>query len=160
MPLLNHSILEAALVGLQAQKTRIEAQIAEIRSMLPGSLAKAAATPESTPGKRREFSAATKRKMRESQRARWAAVREKAEPAPATAPAKPKRKMSAAGRKAIIEATKKRWARFRAEAAKASPKKIAKKVAVKKAAPAKAAKKTAKTTAPDAAQAATEEAAE
>ena len=133
-------VLNAALVGLEAQKDRIDARIAEVRSMLPGQLANPAATPDATPRKRRKFSAATRRKMKAAQQARWAKIRGESEPAKVAA--KPKRKMSAAGRKAIIAATKKRWARVRAEAAQATPKKIAKKkVAVKKAAPAKAAKK-------------------
>jgi len=166
---LTPEVLNAALEGLQAQKTRIDAQIAEVRSMLPGKLAKTAATPEGTPRKRRAFSAATRLKMRRSQQKRWAKIRGESEPASAKVATKPKRKLSAAGRKAIIAATKKRWARVRAEAAKATPKKVAKKVAVKKTAPAKAAKKAGKKavkkvavkkTAPVAAQAVAEGAAE
>jgi hypothetical protein len=63
----DHSILEAALVGLEAQKKRIEAQIAEVRAMLPSRPGQAAATPEASPRKRRKFSAATRRRMKEAQ---------------------------------------------------------------------------------------------
>jgi hypothetical protein len=132
MNTLNRTILEAALVGLKAQKERTEAQIAQLHAMLPD------ATPESVPRKHRKFSAATRRRMKKAQQRRWAKIRGEAKPAAKDAP-KPRRKLSAAGRKAIIAAVKKRWALKRAEAA---PKKITRKeAAVKKAAPAKAAKK-------------------
>jgi hypothetical protein len=134
MSTFNHSILEAALVGLEAQKSRIEAQIAEVRAMLPS-------RPEATPGKRRKFSAVTRRRMKQAQQRRWAKIRGEAEPSAQARPEAPKakRKLSAAGRKAIVAAVKKRWALKRAAA---GPKKMArKKAAVTKAAPAKAAKK-------------------
>jgi len=141
MSTFNHSILEAALVGLEAQKSRIEAQIAEVRALVPSRPGQAATTPEAIPGKRRKFSALTRRRMKEAQRRRWAKIRGEAEPSAQARPEAPKakRKLSAAGRKAIVAAVKKRWALKRAAAV---PKKIArKKAAVKKAAPAKAAKK-------------------
>jgi hypothetical protein len=114
MPPLNHSILEAALVGLQSQKTRIDAQIAEVRSMLPSGLAK---TSEAAPRKRRAFSAATRLKMKAAQQARWAKIRGQSKPATAKV-AKPKRKLSEAGKAAIVAALKKRWAAKKAETAK------------------------------------------
>ena len=136
----NHSILEAALAGLETQKRRIDAQIAEVRAMLFSHPGQSATTPEAAPRQRRKFSAATRRRMKEAQRRRWAKIRGEAEPATPEAP-KPKRRLSAAGRKAIVAAAKKRWALKRAEAA---PKKIArKKAAVEKAAPAKTVKKSA-----------------
>jgi len=132
--------IEAALVGLEAQKRRIDAQIAEVRAMLPGLPAQPAATPEAAPRTRGKFSAATRRRMKEAQQRRWAKIRGEAKPATPRVP-KPKRKLSAAGRKAIQEALKRRWALKRAEA---TPKKIArKKAAMRKAAPAKGVKKTA-----------------
>ena len=142
MSTFSHSILEAALVGLEAQKERIEAQIAEVRAMLPSRLGQAATTPEAT-RKRRKFSAATRRRMKEAQQRRWAKIRGEPEPRAQARPEAPKanRKLSAAGRKAIVAAVKKRWALKRTAAV---PKKMArKKAAVKKAAPAKATKENA-----------------
>ena len=135
MSTFNHSILEAALVGLEAQKKRIEAQIAEVRAMLPSRPGQAATTPEATPRKRRKFSAATRRRMKEAQQRRWAKIRGESEPPAQARPeaTKAKRKLSAAGRKAIQEAARRRWAQKRAEAAKAAP--ARKKAVVKKAAP-------------------------
>jgi hypothetical protein len=141
MSTFDHSILEAALVGLEAQKQRIDAQIAEVRAMLASRPGQAAPTPEATPRKRRKFSAATRRRMREAQQRRWAKIRGESEPPARTRPEAPKakRRLSAAGRKAIQEAARRRWAKNRAEAAKATP--ARKRAVVKKAAPARAVKK-------------------
>jgi hypothetical protein len=108
---LTPEIISAAINGFESQKRRIDEQIAELRTMLPDG-SPPAATPEATPGKRKKFSAAARRKMALAQKARWAKI--KGEQAP-----KPKRKLSAAGRKAIIAATKKMWAAKRAAAKKA-----------------------------------------
>ena len=114
---LNRPIIEAAIVGFQQQKTQIDNQIAELQQMLDGSSAETAAMPETAPGKRKNFSAASRRKMAESQRLRWAKIKGESEPAPVTKKApKTKRKLSAAGRKAIVAALKKRWAAKRAAA--------------------------------------------
>ena len=143
MSTFNHSILEAALVGLEAQKKRIDAQIAEVRAMLASRPDEAATTPEASPRKRRKFSVATRRRMKEAQQRRWAKIRGESEPPAQARPDAPKakRKLSAAGRKAIQEALRRRRAQKRAEAAKAAP--ARKKAAVKKPAPASAAKKSA-----------------
>jgi hypothetical protein len=117
---LTPEIISAAINGFESQKRRIDEQIAELRTMLPDG-SPPAATPEATPGKRKKFSAAARRKMALAQNARWAKIKGEAEaaaPTPAQAP-KPKRKLSAAGRKAIIAATKKMWAAKRAAAKKA-----------------------------------------
>src|ERR1035438_5086355 len=110
---LNSTIIEAAIVGFEHQKTQIDNQIAELRAMLSGGHAEpAATTPETTPGKRKKRSAAVRRKMALAQKERWAKLKGASEPAaqaPAQAP-KAKRKLSAAGRAAIVAATKKRWA--------------------------------------------------
>jgi len=132
-------VIEAAIVGFEQQKTQIDNQIAELRAVLSGGSVESA-KPEATPGKRKKFSAASRRKMALAQKARWAKLKGEAAPqmaAPAEAP-KPKRKLSAAGRKAIIAATKKMWAarRAAAKANSAATKKTAsapKKAAVKKA---------------------------
>jgi hypothetical protein len=117
---LDNHILAAAIEGYEAQKKRLDAQIAEIRQLLTGGSAQPAASPE--PGrKRRKMSAAGRKRIAEAQRKRWADVKKQSGAAPLaakTAAQKPKRKLSAAGRKRIIEATKKRWALVRAAAAK------------------------------------------
>jgi hypothetical protein len=107
-PKLTNEIITAAIVGFEAQKTRIDDQIAELRAMLSGSSAEPAATPEVPKGKRRKMSAAARKRIGDAQRKRWAESKGEAGPPSKTVTAKPKRKMSAAGRKAISEATKKR----------------------------------------------------
>jgi hypothetical protein len=117
-PKLTPEIIAAAIVGFEHQKTQIDHQIAELRSMLTGPT-ETATTPEAPAPKRKKFSAASRRKMAMAQKARWAKIKGEAAPqAPVPAP-KPKRKLSAAGRKAIIAATKRRWAAVRAAAKKA-----------------------------------------
>jgi hypothetical protein len=126
MPI-SKSIVEAAIVGFEHQKTQIDNQIAELRSMLSGASAEpTVATPEAAPGKRKKFSAGARRRMALAQKARWAKIKGEAEsptPVPVVA-RKAKRKLSAAGRAAIIAATKKMWAAKRA-AAKSATKKAA-----------------------------------
>jgi hypothetical protein len=122
---LDNDILAAAIEGFEAQKKRLDAQIAEIRQQLTGvtgGSAQPAATPESG-RKRRKMSAAGRKRIAEAQRKRWADVKKQSGAAPQAAKPeaqKPKRKLSAAGRKRIIEATKKRWALVRAAAAKSA----------------------------------------
>ena len=112
-PRLTPEIITAAIDGFEAQKTRIDGQIAELRALLSGAPVETAATPEAPTGKRKQFSAAARKRMKEAQQRRWAKVRGEAEaPSPAdtlTGP-KAKRKISAAGRKAIADAQRKRWA--------------------------------------------------
>jgi hypothetical protein len=133
MQTLDKSILEAALQGLEAQRDRIEGQIAEVRQFLGGARTTSAPT-EEVSGTRKKFSAASRRKMAEAQKRRWAKIKGETETPEAAAPLKKKRKMSAAGRKAISEATKKRWAAVRAVKEKASKKAADKKIAKRKAA--------------------------
>jgi hypothetical protein len=99
-------ILTAAIAGFEAQKSKIDLQIVELRAMLNGYATPAEkATAIGRP--KRKMSAAGRRRIAAAQRARWAKAKQ--EPAPA-----PKRRISAAGKKAIIAATKKRWAKYRA----------------------------------------------
>jgi hypothetical protein len=140
-------ILNAAIVGFEQQKLRIDAQIAELRQMLHGGPTATAAAPEVPKGKRRKMNAAARKRIGDAQRKRWAeSTKESTPPSPVAPEApKPKRRLSAAGKKAIGDATRKRWARVRAEAvraAKAQQAPAAKK-AVKKA-PVKASRKAAK----------------
>ena len=161
---LTNEIIIAAITGFESQKTKIDDQIAELRAMLPGGTTQTAATPEAPTGKRKKFSAAARKRMKEAQQRRWAKIRGESEsPVPATAESsKPKRKLSKAGRAAIVAALKKRWAAVKTApvaAKKTAVKKAAVKKVAKKAAPAKksAVKKAApKKTAPAAAQGATE----
>ena len=141
-------ILNAAIVGFEQQKLRIDAQIAELRQMLHGGPTATAAAPEVPKGKRRKMNAAARKRIGDAQRKRWAESKKESEPPSPVTPDAPKakRKLSAAGKKAIVKATKRRWARVRAEAAtaaKARQPPAAKKAAAKKA-PVKAARKAAK----------------
>jgi hypothetical protein len=97
-PKLTDEILTAALEGYEAQKTRIDAQIAEIRSMLGGG--RTDATPK------RKVSASARRRMARAQKLRWKKIKQ----GPEAATEKPKRHMSASARKRIAAAQKKRWA--------------------------------------------------
>jgi len=114
LPKLTDEILTAALEGYEAQKTRIDAQIAEIRSLLGGG--RTDATPK------RKVSASARRRMARAQKLRWKKIKQGSEVAQ-----KPKRHMSASARKRIAAAQKKRWAAVKkaAVAKKATRKKAA-----------------------------------
>lgn len=73
-------LLEAALEGLEAQRTRIEEQIRQVRSML--GRGKRAATPSAAepavPGQRRKLSPAARKRIAAAQKKRWAEYRKSA----------------------------------------------------------------------------------
>ena len=140
---LSPEIINAAILGFEQQKARIDEQIAELRAMLDGGRTEPIATPNSARPKRR-ISAAARRRMALGQQKRWAAIKGTTKPSHAATPEppKPQRMLSAAGRAAIVAATKARWDRIRAEAAKVTPA-VAKKSAAKKAAAKKRQKKAA-----------------
>ena len=146
---LTPEITNAAIVGFEQQKLRIDTKIAELRAMLPGGPAEPTAAAPGRPTRKRRVSAAARRKMALAQKARWSKVRGESEPTQATAPpTKPKRKLSAAAKANLVANLKKARAAKAAKAKSAAKKTPArKKVAVKKAAvktaPAKAAKKAA-----------------
>jgi len=117
-PKLTPEIITAAIVGFEAEKKRIDDQIAELRGLLTSGAPEPAA-PAPPRRTRRKMSAAGRKAIAEAQRKRWAA-KKAAEGAAPKVVSKPKRKLSAAGRKAIIAATKRRWALKRAEGAKAT----------------------------------------
>jgi hypothetical protein len=82
---LTTEILNAAIEGLEAQKSRIEANISEIRQMLRGSTKPAAATPAASPAassaaksSKRTMSAAGRAAIAAAQRKRWAAKKKAA----------------------------------------------------------------------------------
>jgi hypothetical protein len=104
IPKLTNEILDAAILGFEEQKRRLDAQLAELRAMRNGAdqPAPAAARP------RRKMSAAGRKAIAAAQRLRWAAA--KGESVAQAAPKKAKRKLSPAGRAAIVAALKKRWA--------------------------------------------------
>jgi len=116
--LTDEKFLQMALLGLESQKSKIDATIEEIRRQLghrgPGRPPKAETNGagEGAP-KRRTMSAAARRRIALAQKRRWAAFhKQTAEPAKG-APTKRRRTMSAAGRARIVAATKKRWAAYR-----------------------------------------------
>ena len=139
---LTAEMLGAAIEGFELRKVRIDEQIAELRQMLNGHQTVAGSTSEPQTQPRRKMSAATRKRMGQAQRKRWAITKGDAE-TPSKATAKPKRKLSAAGRAAIVAALKKRWAAKKAGLVvvkKAVAKKVASRKTVgKKAANAKAA---------------------
>jgi hypothetical protein len=97
---IDRSILEAALMGIEAQKQKLDERAAEIRQMMNGDQVESVSTTtKPSTGKRRKFSPAAIQRMREAQRLRWQRVRGESQPAQAVAPTvKPKRKLSAAAR--------------------------------------------------------------
>jgi hypothetical protein len=83
----NHSLLTAALEGLELQKQRIDEQIQEVRSLLGKIPARRGRPPGSTNGSSANNGAATKRT-----------------------------RLSASARKRIAAAQKRRWAEYRKSA--------------------------------------------
>lgn len=81
----NHSLLAAALEGLELQKQRIDEQIQEVRSLLgktpgrrgrpPGSINGAAKTRTAPAAKRARLSAAARKRIAAAQKRRWAEYR-------------------------------------------------------------------------------------
>lgn len=74
-------ILQAALEGLKAQRTKLEAQISAIEAALGGARrgkavsASAVKTASSAPRAKRTMSAAARKRIAEAQRERWARYR-------------------------------------------------------------------------------------
>ena len=137
---LTPEIFAAALQGLEAQRARLDARIAEVRLMLDSRTQEPAAAAK-TPRPKRKLSAAALKRIVEAQKKRWAEFHRKKAAAAAKAP-RLKRRMSAAARKRIVEANRKRWAEYRRKQAEAA-KSAVKPAVMKKAAQKKAAKKTA-----------------
>jgi len=115
MPKFTKEIIEAAIAGFESQKLHIDSQISELRGMLAGAPADSP-VPTKQRRTKHKFSPEALERIREGQKRRWAASKEKPADAPAKS-AKPKRKLSAAGRRAIVAALKKRWAAKKAAAA-------------------------------------------
>ncbi len=78
--LANHSLLNAALEGLELQKARIDEQIREVKSMLGQGAARrgrrpASSMPEKPARKKRVLSSAARKRIAAAQKARWAKFR-------------------------------------------------------------------------------------
>jgi hypothetical protein len=127
-PILTPEIINAAIVGFEQQRLRLDTQIAELRAMLDGSRPEPVSTPEVPKSKRRRMSPAALKRISDAQRKRWAASKGESESV-SKSTTKPKRTLSAAGKAAIVAALKKRWAVKRAAAKKAPAKTAAKKAA-------------------------------
>src|SRR5260370_39062210 len=117
MAKLTNEIIEAAITGFEAQKQRIDAQIAELRAMQTSS--SNGSVPRKSSTNKRRMSAAGRRAIAEGQRKRWAAARSGTAPKAAK---QPKRKLSPEGRAAIVAALKKRWAEKKSESKPAAKK--------------------------------------
>jgi hypothetical protein len=120
---MTNTIMEAAIAGFEAQKKNIDVQIAELRAMLNGTR-EAPAEAAQPARKRRKFSAASIKRMREAQKLRWAKIRGEADAAPgktSVKSAKSKRGITVAGRKALSIAMKKRWAAKKAASGQPAP---------------------------------------
>ena len=72
---LNANILNAALEGLELQKARLEAQIAEVRTRLrqPRAASSSSSVAATAAKKPRSMSAAARKRISEAQKKRWAA---------------------------------------------------------------------------------------
>jgi len=66
----DQALLEAALIGYQHQREQIDAKIAEIRQELGGTSKVAAKS--AAPGKKRQMSAAARKRIAAAQKKRWA----------------------------------------------------------------------------------------
>ena len=118
MPQLTEGVILAAIEGFEAQKVRIDQQIAELRTMLPGGGSVGSDDSQAAPHRKRKLSPEALERIRAGQVRRWARIRGEMGPsasAPAEAP-KPKRKLSAAAKAKLVANLKKARA---AKAAKA-----------------------------------------
>src|SRR5229473_2603488 len=93
---LTPEIIIAAIAGFESQKASIDSQIADLRSMLDGRRTDPAVS-TATAKPRKKFSAAVRKKMALAQRARYAKLRQGAEPTQAVS-AKLRKKVSRAAR--------------------------------------------------------------
>lgn len=113
------SNLENALRELREKRSHAQIEIDKLDQIISGieSLnGRGSAVPSKTAQPKRIISAASRRKMALAQKARWASIRKKSQPAvtKSTGSAPAKRKISAAARKKMSEASRARWAVFRA----------------------------------------------
>ena len=115
---LTKEIITAAIEGFEGQKTRLDAQIAELRQMLDGHRTETAGAPTAA-ARKRKISAAARRRMAMGQKARWTKIRGESGLSIVPTSEPPKRKMSAARKAALLANLKK------ARVAKAAKKRAA-----------------------------------
>src|SRR6478672_8330866 len=104
IPRLTNEIIDAAILGFEEQRRRLDGQIAELRAMRNGSSRNGASTAPASVRPRRKMSAAGRKAIAAAQKKRWAALRGGSATQEAPAPKRAKRKLSAAGRAAIVAA--------------------------------------------------------
>ena len=68
----DHALLEAALIGYQHQAEQIAEKMADIRRQLGGKPPTAAPKAPGAPGKKRQMSAAARKRIAAAQKKRWA----------------------------------------------------------------------------------------
>src|ERR1035437_9328798 len=99
-------ILSAALLGLEAQRQRVESQIADVRRLIGAGAVPPAAKQRRSLRSRGKMSAAARKRIQEAQKKRWAAYHKAQEASPSKSAmvtkAPKKRRLSAAGRKAMV----------------------------------------------------------
>jgi len=91
-PKLTPEIINAAILGFESQKTKIDAQIAELRALLSGGPAASSAAAQPTKPKRRKMSAAGRKAISEATKKRWAAFHAAQQASEQPAPKKSARK--------------------------------------------------------------------
>src|ERR1035437_7535485 len=105
--------LQMALIGYEAERQKIEATMAGIRSQL-GLHSKGASAsakrPTSGAKSKDRMSAGGPARIAGAQRKRWAGAQKQSEPAAPEEAPKSKRRLSKAGRAAIVAPLKKGWA--------------------------------------------------
>ena len=107
IPKLTNEIIDAAILGFEEQKRKLDSQIADLRALRAGTMP-ASEEPAGRP--RRKMSAAGRKAIAEAQRKRWAASKGQTVDKTPAAPPKKKRVLSAAGKAAIVAALRRRWA--------------------------------------------------
>jgi hypothetical protein len=114
-------LLELALKGLEADRARIDDEIAEIRSQLNGQTTTVtnggAESPTPIPKSRRRMSAAARKRISEGMKRRYAQMRK---PAQVQQIKQAQGGLTVAGRKRLSEMMKARWAAKRKAAKKAA----------------------------------------
>src|ERR1017187_3923397 len=99
---LTHEIITAAIEGFEAQKRRIDTQIAELRGVLSGGPAAAATAPEAPTRKRKRFSAPSRRKMGMAQKGGRARIRGESDLSESAEDATQRRRFRSQSRRTVI----------------------------------------------------------
>jgi hypothetical protein len=117
----NMEKFSSALHELRAERNRAQLQVEKFDQAISviESLNGSQTSRNETPPKR-IISAASRRKMAEAQKARWANVRKESSAAPKTSFSSARHTMSAAARRKIAIAQRARWAKIRSEQKKAA----------------------------------------